>query len=57
MIEEGWQSTTGKLTEEKLMYMVINRVQLDASQFEVFTTMINDIDGLDLVANKLTSEY
>ena len=57
MIEKGWQSPTHKLTEEELMCLIIERVKLDASQFKVFTTMINDIDGLDLVANKLTGEY
>ena len=56
VMEEGWQSTTGKLTEEELVCLVINRVKLDASQFEVFTSMITDTDGLDLVADKLTSE-
>ena len=56
LIEKGWQSTTGKLTEEELLCVIADRIKLDASQYGDFMDMLKDIEGLDLVADMLTSE-
>ena len=53
--EKEWQKFTDSPTEEELVYLVTNRIKLNASQFEEFLAMVNDIEGLDLLAKRLTA--
>ena len=52
--EKEWQNCTDSPTEEELVYVVINRIKLNDSQFGEFLAMVNDVEGLDLVAKRLT---
>ena len=56
LIEKGWQNAADRLTEEELLCLIADRIKLDASQFGDFMDMLKDIEGLDLVADMLTSE-
>ena len=53
--EKEWQKFTDSPTEEKLIYLVTDRIKLNASQFGEFLAMVNDVEGLDLVAKRLTA--
>ena len=56
LIENGWQNAADRLTEEELLCLIADRIKLDASQFGDYMDMLKDIEGLDLVADMLTSE-
>ena len=51
--EKEWQQVTDSPTEEELVCLVTNRIKLNASQFEEFLAMVNDVEGLDLVSKRL----
>ena len=53
--QKEWQKITDSPTEEELVYLVTDRIKLNASQFGEFLAMVNDIEGLDLVAKRLTA--
>ena len=53
----NWLSLSSKCSEEKLVFLIISRIELNASQFEEFTSMLCDIEGMDLVVNILKGEY
>ena len=54
---KGWLSIYSTPSEENLVSLIINRIELDASQFREFTAMLHDIQGMDLVVHLLKSEY
>ena len=53
---KGWHTTTSKPSEESLVSLIINRIRLNAHQFGEFIAMLDDIEGMDLVVDKLKSE-
>ena len=54
---KGWLPLYSKLSDDDLVYMIINRIGNDTSQFGEFTAMLHDIEGMDLVVHLLNSEY
>ena len=52
---KGWQTPTSKPSEESLLSFIINKIGLNAHQFGEFTAMLDDIEGMDLVVDKLKS--
>ena len=54
---KGWLPPYSKPSEDDLVYIIINRIELEASQFGEFTDMLHNTEGMDLVARRLKSEY
>ena len=52
--EKGWLSITDSPTEEQLVTRALGRIELDPKQYRVFLAMLRDIEGLDLIVNRLT---
>ena len=52
-----WLPPYSKPSEEDLVSLIINRIELDANQFEVFIDMLHKTEGMDLVVHFLNSEY
>ena len=57
MKAKRWLPLYSKPSEDDLVYIIVNRIELDASQFGEFTAMLHDIEGMDLVVDILKSEY
>ena len=53
---KGWLPSS-KPSEESLLSLIINRIRLNAHQFGEFIAMLDDIEGMDLVVDKLKGEY
>ena len=53
---KGWYTTTSKPSAESLLSLMINRIKLNAHQFGEFIAMLDDVEGMDLVVEKLKSE-
>ena len=52
--EKGWLSITESPTEEQLVTHALGRIELDPKQYRVFLVMLRDVEGLDLIVNRLT---
>ena len=50
---ESWISTTSKSTEEELVTRALARIELDPKQYRKFIAMLSDIEGMDLIVEKL----
>ena len=50
---QKWLVVHDEPTEEKLVSVILNRIELDASVHSVFMDMLQDTDGMDLIAKKL----
>ena len=53
---KGWHTTTSTPSEESLLSFIISRIRCNAHQFGEFIAMLDDIEGMDLVVDKLKSE-
>ena len=53
---KGWHTTTSKPSADSLLSLIINRIKLNAHQFGEFNAMLDDVEGMDLVVEKLKSE-
>jgi len=50
---EGWISTTSKSNEEDLVTRALARIELCPEQYGKFIAMLSDIEGMDLIVEKL----
>ena len=51
--EKGWLTPTGNPTEEELVTHALGRIELDPNQCGKFVAMLSDIEGMDLIVNRL----
>ena len=50
---KGWLEVYDKPTAEDLVSIIQNRIELEASDYDVFMDMLRDTDGMDQIAKKL----
>ena len=53
---KGWLPVSSKPPEDDLVSSIIDRIKNDTSQFGEFIAMLDNIEGMDLVVDKLKSE-
>ena len=51
-----WLPVSRKPSEEELVYLIIGRIMNNTTQFGEFIAMLDDIEGMDQVVDKLKSE-
>ena len=51
--EESWISPTSTSTEEELVTRALARIELDPKQYRKFIAMLSNIEGMDLLVEKL----
>ena len=56
MKEQTWIEVVADPSPNELMKVVLDRIENDRSQFNVFKRFLDDIPGLDLISTKLVVE-
>ena len=51
-----WLPVSSKTSEEELVYLIIGRIKTNTTQYGEFIAMLDDIEGMDQVVDKLESE-
>ena len=50
---EGWLEVYDDPTADGLVPIILNRIELEAGDYDVFMRMLRDTDGMDQIAKKL----
>ena len=53
MKSEGWVAIYDNPTADNLVPIILNRIELEAGNYDVFMRMLRDTDGMDQIAKKL----
>ena len=52
--DQGWLTPGEDSTAEKLVSHALGRIEMDPNQYGKFIIMLRDIEGMDLIVNKVT---
>ena len=52
--EHKWLNISEKPVEDDLVKLALNRIKQDPNQFDMFISILNEIEGMDLIIKTLT---
>lgn len=53
--QHKWLEITENPTEDELVALALERIKQDPSEYDLFVSMLCDVEGMDLIARKITS--
>lgn len=53
--QNKWLKVTENPREDELVTFALVRIEQDPSQYDIFITMLRDIEGMDLIVNIISS--
>ena len=53
--QNKWLEITENPTEDELVTLALERIKQDPSEYDLFVSMLCDIEGMDQIARKITS--
>ena len=55
-VQKRWLANTQNPSENELVQLALQRIEIDPGQYDIFLAMLRAIQGLDLIVNVITHE-